>query len=85
MGIIFSNWGGDNSRQLDVHASGRVLSVVEGGVVVQLQAGLHAVVVVKLDECEAAALLGVFFLGCDADCGRGFFSKCLLKDSWLAE
>jgi hypothetical protein len=62
--------GGNDSRQLDIHASGRVLSVVEVGVVVQLETGLHAVVVVKLDEGKAAAFGGVFFLRGDADCGR---------------
>ena len=79
MGIIFLQLGRDNSRQLDVHASGRVLSIVEGGVVVQLEASLHAVVVVKLNECEATALLGVFFLGCDADCGRGVLLEVLAQ------
>lgn len=73
---IFPNWV-DNSRQLDVHASGRVLSVVEGGVVVQLEAGLHAVVVVKLNECKAAALLRIFLLSGDADCGRGVLFEVL--------
>lgn len=55
------------SRQLDVDAARRVLAVVEGGVVVKLEAGLHAVVVVELDEGEAAALLRGLGLGCDAD------------------
>lgn len=66
-----SHFGWGNSRQLNVHASGRVLLVVEHGVVVQLEAGLHAVVVVELNECEATALvLGVILIGCDTDCGR---------------
>lgn len=37
---------------------------------IQLEAGLHAVVVVELDEGEAAALGWGFFLSCDADFGR---------------
>lgn len=45
--------------------------------VVQLKAGLHAVVVVELDEGEAAAFAGGFFLGCDADEGWGVLFEVL--------
>jgi hypothetical protein len=58
---------GEYSRQLNVDAARRILAVVEGGVVVEFEAGLHAVVVVELNEGEAAALLGCLGLGCDAD------------------
>jgi hypothetical protein len=58
---------GEYSRQLDVDAARRILAVVEGGVVVEFEAGLHAVVVVELNEGEAAALLGGLGLGRDTD------------------
>jgi hypothetical protein len=67
-----------DSRQLNVHPSGRVFSVVEVGVVVQLETGLHAVVVVKLNECKATALvLGVILVGSNTDCGRRVLFKVL--------
>lgn len=46
--------------------------------VVQLETGLHAVIVVELDEGEASALvLGVILIGCDADSGWGVLFKVL--------
>jgi hypothetical protein len=60
---------GEYSRQLDIHATRRVLAVVEGGMVVKLEAGLHAIVVVELDEGETAALLGS--LGLSRNANRG--------------
>ena len=59
--------GDRNSRQLDVNCARRVLAVVEGGVVVQLEATLHAIKVVELDESESPALGRFFLLSCDAD------------------
>ncbi len=55
------------SRQFNVNSARRVLPVIEHRVVVQLEAGLHAIVVVELDKCEAAALAWGVFPGCDAD------------------
>ena len=55
------------SRKFNIDTTRRVFSIVEVGVVVQFQAGLHAVVVVKFDEGETAAFGWGFFLGCDAD------------------
>ena len=67
-----------DSRQLNVHPSGRVFSIVESGVVVQLEAGFHAVVVIKLNECKAAALvLGVILIGRNTDRGRRVLFKVL--------
>lgn len=56
-----------HSRQFNVDPARRVLPVIEHGVVVQLEAGLHAIVVVELDKGEAAALVRGVFPGCDAD------------------
>lgn len=67
-----------NSRQLDVDCARRVLAVVEGGVVVQLEATLHAIKVVELDESESAALGRFFLLGCDADEGGWVLLEVLL-------
>ena len=45
--------------------------------VVQLETGLHAIVIVEFDEGEPTAFGGGFFLGCDADCGGGVLLKVL--------
>lgn len=55
------------SRQFNINPARRVLSVIEHGVVVQLETGLHAVVIVELDKGEAAALARGVFPGCNAD------------------
>lgn len=60
----------EDSRQLDIDPPWRVLAIVEVGVVVQLERGLHPVVVLELDECKAAALLRLVLLCCDAHCCR---------------
>lgn len=46
--------------------------------VVQLETGLHAVIVVKLDEGKASAfVLRVILIGCDTDSGWGVLFKVL--------
>lgn len=64
-------------RQLNIHPARRVLSIIEHGMVVQLEAGLHTIVVVEFDEGETAAFGGGFFLGCDADLRGGILLKVL--------
>lgn len=68
-----------NSRQFHINPPRRILPVIESGVVVQFQTGLQAVVVIKLDECEASAsFTRVVFL-----CGDAHVSRRVLFEVFL--
>lgn len=44
------------SRQFNIDPPGRVLLIIEHRVVIQLEAGLHAIVIIELNEAEPTAL-----------------------------
>lgn len=64
-----------NSRQLHIDPPWGILPIIKRGVMIQLQARLHAIKVLKLDECETAAFGRFFLFGSDTDRDRGVFGE----------
>jgi hypothetical protein len=51
-----------HSRQFDIDSPRGIFPIIEHGMMVEFQAGLHAVIVVKFDETETAAFGRFVFL-----------------------
>lgn len=49
-------------RQFNIDTARRVFPVIERGVMIELQTGLHPIVVVELDESETTAFGGLVWL-----------------------
>lgn len=54
--------GNDDLRQFNVNPARGVFAVIERRVMIELQTGLHTVVVVELDEPESARFRGLVWL-----------------------
>lgn len=76
--IILLYWEGkENIRKFNVDFSRRTLAVIKGWMVIELEAGLHAIELLKFDKAKSSAFGVIFLLGCDAHGDGGDFGEML--------